>query len=180
MKATGIVRRIDDLGRVVIPKEIRRTMRIREGDPMEIFVNPDGEVILQKYSPVGELGDFALEYAESLNESTGYQAVIADRETFIAAAGRGRKEYDGKPVGEQVENALNGRQTIVQEAAGSYELVKDAADAYGSFVIAPIIHNGDTIGAVLLVSKENDVVMGKTERIMAETAASFLSKQMEV
>src|SRR5690606_11016659 len=87
MKATGIVRRIDDLGRVVIPKEIRRTLRIREGDPLEIFVDRDGEVILKKYSPIGELGDFAKEYAESLHESTGHITMICDRDTIIAVAG---------------------------------------------------------------------------------------------
>lgn len=75
MKATGIVRRIDDLGRVVIPKEIRRTLRIREGDPLEIFVDRDGEVILKKYSPIGELGDFAKEYTDSLAEATGHIAM---------------------------------------------------------------------------------------------------------
>jgi AbrB family transcriptional regulator, stage V sporulation protein T len=87
MKATGIVRRIDDLGRVVIPKEIRRTLRIREGDPLEIFVDRDGEVILKKYSPISELGDFAKEYAEALYDSLGNPILICDRDTYIAVAG---------------------------------------------------------------------------------------------
>ena len=87
MKATGIVRRIDDLGRVVIPKEIRRTMRIREGDPLEIFTDREGEVILKKYSPIGELGEFATEYADSLNEALGHISCIADKDTIIAVAG---------------------------------------------------------------------------------------------
>ena len=87
MKATGIVRRIDDLGRVVIPKEIRRTLRIREGDPLEIFVDREGEVILKKYSPIGELGDFAKEYADSLNEAIGHIALISDRDNIIAVSG---------------------------------------------------------------------------------------------
>lgn len=93
MKATGIVRRIDDLGRVVIPKEIRRTLRIREGDPLEIFVDRDGEVILKKYSPIGELGDFAKEYAESLFESTGHITMITDRDTIITVAGGSKKSF---------------------------------------------------------------------------------------
>ncbi len=92
MKATGIVRRIDDLGRVVIPKEIRRTMRIREGEPLEIFVDRDGEVILKKYSPIGELGEFAQEYVDSLAEVTGHIACILDRDVAIAVAGAPKKE----------------------------------------------------------------------------------------
>src|SRR6478609_7900547 len=103
MKATGIVRRIDDLGRVVIPKEIRRTLRIREGDPLEIFVDREGEVILKKYSPIGELGDFAQEYADSLHESTGHTTLITDRDTIIAVAGGNRKDWLGRAVTIAVE-----------------------------------------------------------------------------
>ncbi|MVP02186.1 stage V sporulation T C-terminal domain-containing protein [Paenibacillus lutrae] len=180
MKATGIVRRIDDLGRVVIPKEIRRTMRIKEGDPMEIFVNPDGEVILQKYSPVGELGDFAVEYAESLSESTNHQALICDRETFIAAAGRGRKEMIGKRVGDLVDRVMNKQEVTLQKTSGSFEICGGSADTYSSFVIAPIVNGGESGGAVLLLSKEEGVVMGETERAMVEMAASFLAKQTQL
>ncbi|MFP3488754.1 stage V sporulation T C-terminal domain-containing protein, partial [Staphylococcus sp. SIMBA_130] len=103
MKATGIVRRIDDLGRVVIPKEIRRTLRIREGDPLEIFVDREGEVILNKYSPISELGDFAKEYAESLAEHSGHIALISDRDVYITTAGGPKKEYLNKSIGESVE-----------------------------------------------------------------------------
>jgi AbrB family transcriptional regulator (stage V sporulation protein T) len=92
LKATGIVRRIDELGRVVIPKEIRRTLRIREGDPLEIFTDRDGEVILKKYSPIGELGEFAKQFAESLNKSLGHVACIADRDAILATSGTTRKE----------------------------------------------------------------------------------------
>ena len=90
MKATGIVRRIDDLGRVVVPKEIRRTLRIREGDPLEIFTDREGEIILKKYSPIGEIGAFAKQYAESLAQTSGHMVCIADRDQFIAAAGGGK------------------------------------------------------------------------------------------
>ena len=100
MKATGIVRRIDDLGRVVIPKEIRRTLRIREGDPLEIFVDRDGEVILKKYSPISELGDFAKEYAEALFDSLGNPILICDRDTFITIAGGSKKDYLNKSISE--------------------------------------------------------------------------------
>ncbi len=103
MKATGIVRRIDDLGRVVIPKEIRRTLRIREGDPLEIFVDRDGEVILKKYSPISELGDFAKEYADALYDSLGHNVLVCDRDSIIAVSGVSKKEYLNKSVGDLIE-----------------------------------------------------------------------------
>jgi AbrB family transcriptional regulator (stage V sporulation protein T) len=178
MKATGIVRRIDDLGRVVIPKEIRRTLRIREGDPLEIFVDRDGEVILKKYSPIGELGDFAKEYAESLYESTGHTTLICDRDTIIAVAGASKKDFLDKSVGSLLEQCMDNRKAV-EEQAGDFELVKDTSDAYSSLVIAPIIAGGDPIGAVALVSKEEQLKMGNMEVKMVETAAGFLAKQME-
>ena len=101
MKATGIVRRIDDLGRVVIPKEIRRTMHIREGDPLEIFTDREGGIMLRKYSPIGEMGDFARTYAEALSRSLNAVACIADKEAVIAAAGPGgrRDLMEKMPLG---------------------------------------------------------------------------------
>ena len=111
MKATGIVRRIDDLGRVVIPKEIRRTLRIREGDPLEIFVDHDGEVILKKYSPIGELGEFAQEYADSLFEATNHIAIITDRDQIIAIAGASKKDFLGKSIGTAAEKCNGGTQS---------------------------------------------------------------------
>lgn len=179
MKATGIVRRIDDLGRVVIPKEIRRTLRIREGDPLEIFVDRDGEVILKKYSPIGELGDFAKEYAESMYESTGHITVISDRDSFITVAGGSKKEYLDKPVGELVESCMDNRKTVLETAGGSFEIVKDNQETLTSFVAAPIISGGDPIGAVILLSKDEAAQMSELEVKVAETAAAFLGKQME-
>lgn len=179
MKATGIVRRIDDLGRVVIPKEIRRTLRIREGDPLEIFVDRDGEVILKKYSPIGELGDFAKEYAESLYEGTNHMTIISDRDTIIAVAGGSKKEYLEKPVAPLVESCMESRKTMLETNAGSYEICRDLNEAYSSFVIAPIVAGGDPIGSVILLSKDEAVKMAQMEMKMAETAAGFLAKQME-
>src|SRR5690606_20345643 len=106
MKATGIVRRIDDLGRVVIPKELRRTLRIREGDPLEIFVDREGEVILKKYSPINELSDFAKEYAEALFDSLASPVLISDRDTVIAVAGISKKDYMNKDISDLVENTM--------------------------------------------------------------------------
>lgn len=179
MKATGIVRRIDDLGRVVIPKEIRRTLRIREGDPLEIFVDRDGEVILKKYSPIGELGDFAKEYAESLYESTGHITMISDRDTIIAVSGASKKEYMDKQVGSVVESSMESRKISMETSSGTYELCKDMNETYSSYVIAPIVAGGDPIGTVILVSKDENVSMSQLEMKMAETAAGFLAKQME-
>jgi AbrB family transcriptional regulator (stage V sporulation protein T) len=179
MKATGIVRRIDDLGRVVIPKEIRRTLRIREGDPLEIFVDRDGEVILKKYSPIGELGDFAQEYAESLFENLQHIALICDRDSVIAVAGGPKKEYLEKPVGSLVESCMDQRRTLLEANPTRAELIRDMPEQYQSFVVAPIIAGGDPIGAVILLTKKEGVHMGDLEVKIAGTAAGFLSKQME-
>ncbi len=182
MKATGIVRRIDDLGRIVIPKEIRRTLRIREGDPLEIFVDRDGEVILKKYSPIGELGDFAKEYADSLHETIGHIALISDRDAIIAVAGAPKKEFLDKRVGTAVEAAMQQRETVRYRpgspARGSIAGEDEDAGHFASFVIAPIATGTDAIGAVILASREGGTAMGEMEAKLAETAAGFLSRQM--
>ncbi|OPX83744.1 MAG: Stage V sporulation protein T [Pelotomaculum sp. PtaB.Bin104] len=177
MKATGIVRRIDDLGRVVIPKEIRRTMRIREGDPLEIFTDREGEVILKKYSPIGELGEFATEYADSLNETLGHISCIADKDTIIAVAGAPKKQLMNKQIGSIVENVMTERKMVVLNEP-SY-LTADEDISYSSAIIAPIIAAGDAVGAVILTTKDPGVQMGNLETKLAETAAGFLAKQME-
>ncbi len=183
MKATGIVRRIDDLGRVVIPKEIRRTLRIREGDPLEIFVDRDGEVILKKYSPIGELGDFAQEYADSLYEAMGHIALIADRDTIIAVAGAPKKEFMGKPLSPAVEKVMETRKSILITSTAEHKFYKDAdeenAPKFTAEVIAPIVSGGDPIGVVLFGTKEKDAKMSDLELKLVETAAGFLAKQME-
>ena len=181
MKATGIVRRIDELGRVVIPKEIRRTLRIREGDPLEIFTDREGEVILKKYSPIGELSDFAREYVESLNQSLGHIAVISDKDTIVAVSGTGKKELLDKPISEDLENIMKRREKIVanRSADTRFYAVTGEDEGYTAQVIVPIYAEGDTVGAVLLLSKEEKVRMGTTELKVAETAAGFVGKQME-
>lgn len=178
MKATGIVRRIDDLGRVVIPKEIRRTLRIREGDPLEIFVDRDGEVILKKYSPISELSDFAKEYAEALYDSLGHIILITDRDTFIAVAGGSKKEYLNRNIGQVVEKVMEDRQVSLVSSETDVEFIDGVEEKVSSYVIGPIIANGDPIGSVLIMSKEGKTV-GEIEQKAAETAASFLARQME-
>lgn len=177
MKATGIVRRIDDLGRVVIPKEIRRTMRIREGDPLEIFTDREGEVILKKYSPIGELGEFATEYADSLNETLGHISCIADKDTIIAVAGAPKKQLMNRQISNIVENVMAERKMAVLNEP--CYLTYDEDILYNSAIIAPIIASGDAVGTVILATKEAGVQMGNLETKLAETAAGFLAKQME-
>lgn len=184
MKATGIVRRIDDLGRVVIPKEIRRTLRIREGDPLEIFVDREGEVILKKYSPIGELGDFAQEYADSLYDAIGHICLIADRDNIIAVAGAPKREFMNKPIASAVEKVMEDRKPVIindpQEHKYCRECVLEGDECkFTAEVVAPIISEGDPIGAVIICSKQPDVKMTELELKLVETAATFLAKQME-
>ncbi|MBU8881410.1 stage V sporulation protein T [Bacillus sp. FJAT-29790] len=177
MKATGIVRRIDDLGRVVIPKEIRRTLRIREGDPLEIFVDRDGEVILKKYSPISELSDFAKEYAEALYDSLGNPVLICDRDTYIAVAGVSKKDYLNKNISDLVEKAMEERNSVIMNQAGEISLIDGNTEPASAYTIGPIIANGDPIGAVIIFAKEDS--LGDVEQKAVETAASFLARQME-
>ncbi len=151
MRATGIVRRIDELGRVVIPKEIRRTLRIREGDPLEIYTDRDGEVILKKYSPIGEMSSFAKDYTESLFRSLGHIAVIVDRDQVVAASGLPRKELGDKPISRALETAIASRQTVAlnQQSGGRMVAVTTEEDQnpnYTAQVISPIIADGEAIG----------------------------------
>lgn len=181
MKATGIVRRIDDLGRVVIPKEIRRTLRIREGDPLEIFTDREGEIILKKYSPIGELGTFAKEYADSLGQVAGVMVCICDRDAVIAAAGGAKKEYLGKSISPGLEKLIEERENQQAEAGEKkfVSLVEEDAGQTCSETICPIIAGGDAIGAVILFSRDPKVKMGDMELKLALTAANFLGRQME-
>lgn len=176
MKATGIVRRIDDLGRVVIPKEIRRTMRIRDGEPLEIYVDREGEVILKKYAPINDLRDYATEYADSLNEALGHIVCIADRDEIIAVSGGHKKDLIKKTISTTLEDLIKEKQTIILEEEHSFTL--EERIKFKNSVISPIIANGEPIGAVIMSAGENAQV-GDLEKKISETAASFLAKQME-
>lgn len=178
MKATGIVRRIDDLGRVVIPKEIRRTLRIREGDPLEIFVAREGEVILKKYSPISELGHFATEYAESLFDSLHSPIFICDRDEVIAVSGDSKKDYLNKSIGVHVEEAIEQRSNVLESEAKTIEIVRGREEMIDAHALSVVIANGDPIGAVLIVSKDGKEIT-EAEHKVIETAANFLGKQME-
>ena len=180
MKATGIVRRIDDLGRIVIPKEIRRTLHIRESDPLEIFTDREGEIILKKYSPIGEMNTFARQYAESLCQASGHVALIADRDQFIAVSG-GMKSLLGKSLSRELEEKINNRESIVSSKGEKdfLPIAQDITDEFLHEAICPIICEGDVIGAVVLISSSEKGKMGEVERKLIQSAAGFLGRQME-
>lgn len=178
MKATGIVRRIDDLGRVVIPKEIRRTMRIREGDPLEIFTDRDGEVIFKKYSPMGEITDFAAQICDSMHKSTGSIAAICDRDSIVAIAGGAKRELLEKSVSSALESIMENR-GVYRHSGVSSIAVSDSEDSYGVSVAAPIISGGDIMGCVLFIAPRGSESAGELETKLAQTVSGFLGKQME-
>lgn len=179
MKATGIVRRIDDLGRVVIPKEIRRTLRIREGDPLEIFTDREGEIILKKYSPIGELGHFAKQYAETISQTTGHIVCITDRDQVIAVSG-GKKELLSRPISKELEATMENRKSVVATANDRNRCsIVDQEELHENEVIQPIISEGDAIGTVILLSKNEKQSFGEVEEKLAMVAAGVLGKQME-
>lgn len=181
MKATGIVRRIDDLGRVVIPKEIRRTLRIREGDPLEIFTDREGEIILKKYSPIGELSAFAKQYADSLSQTMGCLVCVCDMDQVIAAAGSGKKELQEKYISKSLQKELEDRKSILaaKDEKKYVKIVSDQTEEYEYEVITPILCEGDVIGGVVFLTKEEKKKFGNTEQKMAACAAAFLGRQME-
>ncbi len=177
MKATGIVRRIDDLGRVVIPKEIRRTMRIREGDPLEIYTEKDGEVIFKKYSPMGEWSESASQICETLFKTAGCCAAVADRDTYISVSGVPKRELVDKHISSDLEQLMEARR-LYQRKAGEKGMSVDSGDKYIIETAAPIISEGDVMGCVVFFS-EGDKTLGEVEYKLAQTVAGFLGKQME-
>jgi AbrB family transcriptional regulator, stage V sporulation protein T len=163
MKATGIVRRIDDLGRVVIPKEIRRILRIREGDPLEIYTGKDGQIVLKKYSPINELSQFAGEYAETAAGVLGATVLVSDTDQVIAAAGKDKKTFFEKNIDNELDK-------IIQTKSRSLTDKK---------IVIPIIFQGDAIGSISILSSDEKKTLGNPELMIAEIGANFLAKQMD-
>ena len=180
MKATGIVRRIDDLGRVVIPKEIRRTLQIRESDPLEIFTDQDGGIVLKKFSPIGELSHHAKHYTDSLAQVTGNVVAIADREKIIAVSGGLRTLMDRRLSREVVER-LDNRETwqAGRDERNFARIVTDYAETYVWETVVPILCEGDVVGAVIMLATYIRSRMGEQELKLAQTAAGFFGRQME-
>lgn len=183
MRATGIVRRIDELGRVVIPKEIRRTLRIREGDPLEIFTDHDGEVVLKKYSPIGEIAAIAKDYTDSLYRTLGHIALISDRDAVVSASGANKREYIEKALSPEVDQILQSRQLQLLNLASGARMIPvtsdDHADAYSAQIVAPILADGEIIGSLILLSRESGTQMSDVDQKVAETTASIVGRQME-
>ena len=179
MKATGIVRRVDDLGRIVIPKEIRRTLRIREGDPLEIYTEKDGGVIFRKYSPMGDLQEFAAQMCESIGSATGHIAAVADRDAIIALHGAPKRELMDKPNSRELEKLMESRANYLFQPGDPLIRASEGMDKYHLGAAAPILSQGDLMGAVLLLLGENDGPLQQADQSLARTAAGFLGKQME-
>ena len=184
MKATGVVRRIDDLGRIVIPKEIRKTLRIKEGDPLEIFTDREGQVILKKYSPIGELSEFATEYAETLAKTTGHIACITDKDTVIAVSGGPKKEYLEQGISKDLEKIMDEKEIYISKENNdvSIPVTQNSSNdkRNNSQVVYPIISDGYVIGTVILLSKDANTKMSDVEKKVVQSAASFLGAQMEL
>ena len=179
MKATGVVRRMDNLGRIVIPKEIRRTLRIREGDPLEIFTGTEGEIIFKKYSPIGDISEFAKNYTDSLSKTTGNTVCITDKDVVVSVAGQGKKSLESKNISKELCEAIERRETIVANAGDKrYISITDGNDEFSSEIISTIICEGDAIGAVIILSKAPHVVDDVNLKL-ASSAAVMLGKHME-
>ena len=179
MKATGIVRRVDDLGRIVIPKEIRRTLRIREGDPLEIYTEKDGGVIFRKYSPMGDLQDFASQMCEAIGTNTGCIAAVSDRDSIIALHGVAKRELMDKPNSAELDRLMEQRKNYRYESGGSRIPATESTEKYHLGVVSPILSQGDLMGCVMLLLQEHDKPLSESDQILAQTAAGFLGKQME-
>ena len=179
MKATGFVRRVDDLGRIVIPKEIRRTLKIREGDPLEIYTEKDGGVIFRKYSPMGELQDFAAQICESIGANTGRIAAVSDRDSIIALCGAPRRELMDKPNSRELDKIMEGRKSYRYQPGDTLFRAPESSDRYPLGVAAPILSQGDLMGCVMLLLNENDKPLAEEDQKLAQTVAGFLGRQME-
>lgn len=181
MKATGIVRRIDDLGRVVVPKEIRRTLRIREGDPLEIYTDTEGEIVLKKYSPMKEIWEFAERFSQVLAKETRSTAIITDRDHVIAVAGSGKKDYEQKGISWQLERAISNRlRCFSKKSEENYiPIIEFDPTNAEEQIICTILSQGDAIGAVILYGKEPGTLSVEDKKV-AGTVADFLGGQFEI
>ena len=180
MKATGIVRRVDDLGRIVIPKEIRRTLRIREGDPLEIYTEKDGGVIFRKYSPMGDLQACAAQICEAIGDNTGYIAAVSDRDAIIALTGAPRRELMDKPNSRELEQLMESRTNYRHQAGQPLLPAAEGDEKYHLGVAAPVVCQGDLMGCVLLLQDDRpQAPMQEADQRLAQAMATFLGRQME-
>ena len=179
MKATGIVRRVDDLGRIVIPKEIRRTLRIREGDPLEIYTEKDGGVIFRKYSPMGDLQEFAAQMCDSIGSATGHIAAVTDRDSIIALHGAPKRELVDKPNSQELEKLMEQRKNYLDQPGEPKIPAAEGLEKYHLGAASPILSQGDLMGCVLLLLGEGDDALQESDQGLVRAVAGFLGKQME-
>ena len=179
MKATGIVRRIDDLGRVVIPKEIRRTMRIREGDPLEIYTNSDGEVIFKKYSAIGEMSENARYVAEIMYKIAGCPTVVFDKDRAAAVSGVPKKELLDRRVSGQLEELMDSRGQYFCPNGVTNSFYPAEGSERTAIAAVPIITAGDVSGAVVFLTSEKHTEANDMQKSLINAAAQFLSRQIE-
>lgn len=179
MKATGIVRRIDDLGRVVIPKEIRRTMRIREGDPLEIYTSSEGEVVFKKYSPITEISTFSSMYAEVLHKSGGLPVIVCDKDHVLSVAGVPKKELLERRISSAMEDAMQNRQNIAYTDSGKERIRPvEGVDRY-AVASSLIIVAGDVAGCIVFLSGDGESRASDLQIKLVNVAANLLAKQLE-
>lgn len=169
----------DDLGRIVIPKEIRRTLRIREGDPLEIYTEKDGGVIFRKYSPMGDLQEFAAQMCDAIGGATGRIAAVSDRDAIIALAGAPKRELMDKPNSAELDRLMEQRKNYRYQEGEAPIRASESSDKYHLGVAAPILSQGDLMGCVMLLLQENDQPLLESDQKLAQTVAGFLGKQME-
>ena len=179
MKATGIVRRVDSLGRVVIPKEIRHTLRIKEGSPLEIYTEKDGGVTFRKYSPLGDLQDFAAQMCDSIRRNTGCIAAVSDRDSIIAQAGGIKRDLMDKPNSAELEQLMEDRKLYRYNPGGEKLKPTAHSDKYPLGLAAPILCQGDSLGCVMMLLEENGEALSESDQRLITTVAEFLGKQME-
>ena len=175
MKATGIVRRIDELGRIVIPKEIRRVLRIREGDPIEIYTDADG-VLLKKYARIREIGEYAETYCQALVGALGFSAAVTDAETVLFSAGPMKKKLFGLPLSAVYTERMRSKQLIADQTGFP---LSDAADPIPTLCAVPIVSMGDLCGSVLIATDDARLTLHEVEITAVKTAALYLGKQLE-
>ena len=169
----------DSLGRVVIPKEIRHTLRIKEGSPLEIYTEKDGGVIFRKYSPMGDLQDFAAQICEAIGANTGHVAAVADRDSIIALAGAPKRELVDKPNSQELDKLMQQRKNYRHQPGEALLKVSEGSEKYHLGVAAPILSQGDLMGCVMLLLGEDQKPLVEADQKLVQTVAGFLGKQME-
>lgn len=180
MKATGIVRRIDDLGRVVIPKEIRRTMRIREGDPLEIYTSHDGEVIFKKYSPIGEISENASQVADIMHRLSGCPVAVFDRDHVISISGTTKKEWNARRVSPELEELMESRRQYYKDGTQQGTFIPAEGVDKSAVACLPIISAGDVTGAVAFLDNGSETGLNESQKTLIQAASQFLGKQIEL